>query len=238
LSRLTLIRHGQAGTRADYDTLSELGRCQAFLLGERLVAQRARFDRAYSGTLQRQLSTARIVEQSFQEAGLSFPEIVEDPRWDEFDLDDVYAQMAPPLCRDDETFARGYDEILTALGDDGQGVHRRHHDCDIKVVRAWTEGLYDYEGESWPQFRERILSPLGSLREDAGEDGTVVFTSATPIGIWSAQALGLDENGAWRLTGVSYNSAMTSLRLARGDLRLFSFNSVPHLVDPELWSFR
>jgi hypothetical protein len=32
---------------------------------------------------------------------------------------------------------------------------------------------------------------------------------------------------------------MTSLRLGEdGELRLFSFNAVPHLEDPEMWSFR
>ena len=47
MSVLYLIRHGQAGTREHYDTLSELGRAQARLLGEHLAAQGVRFDRAY-----------------------------------------------------------------------------------------------------------------------------------------------------------------------------------------------
>ncbi|MEZ5396910.1 MAG: hypothetical protein R2724_29575 [Bryobacterales bacterium] len=57
-----------------------------------------------------------------------------------------------------------------------------------------------------------------------------MFTSATPVGISVGKTLGLDETQIWRLAGVTYNSSMTSqARLGEdGELRLFSFNAVPH----------
>jgi broad specificity phosphatase PhoE len=43
LSAVYLIRHGQAGLRHNYDTLSDLGHTQARLLGEYLAAQKITF---------------------------------------------------------------------------------------------------------------------------------------------------------------------------------------------------
>jgi len=39
LSTVYLVRHGQAGTREAYDSLSELGQRQARLLGEHFISQ-------------------------------------------------------------------------------------------------------------------------------------------------------------------------------------------------------
>ena len=58
MSVLYLVRHGQAGTRENYDSLSDLGRDQARLLGEHFAQQKIRFDTVYSGSLSRQQATA------------------------------------------------------------------------------------------------------------------------------------------------------------------------------------
>jgi len=54
-----LIRHGQAGSRDNYDVLSELGRDQAVLLGEHFASQRLSVSAVYSGTMVRQVRTAK-----------------------------------------------------------------------------------------------------------------------------------------------------------------------------------
>ena len=61
MSRVYLVRHGQAGTRKAYDALSELGRRQARLLGEYFVSEKIHFAGAYSGALLRQEETAAEV---------------------------------------------------------------------------------------------------------------------------------------------------------------------------------
>ncbi len=61
MSVVYLVRHGQAGTRENYDSLSDLGRRQARRLGEHLAAQGVRFDAAWSGSLARQRATAEEV---------------------------------------------------------------------------------------------------------------------------------------------------------------------------------
>jgi broad specificity phosphatase PhoE len=56
---LTLIRHGQAGSRLAYDDLSEIGQEQARVLGQWFAAHSVRFDAIVTGGLNRQRMTAR-----------------------------------------------------------------------------------------------------------------------------------------------------------------------------------
>jgi broad specificity phosphatase PhoE len=240
VSALYLFRHGQAGPRHRYDTLSKLGERQARLLGEKLAAQGMRFDAAIAGGLERQRRTAHIVQGAYRDAGVPFPDVVVDPQWNEFDLGAVYQQIADPLSRDDPEFARLWAEMVRDMENEHAGVHRLHNYCDVAVVRAWVTKTHAYGGESWQDFRARIEAALHALRGKAGPGRkAAVFTSATPVGISVGKTLGLDETQIWRLAGVTYNSSMTSLRLGEdGELRLFSFNAVPHLEDPEMWSFR
>ena len=56
-----LVRHGQAGTRDAYDSLSDLGKRQARLLGEHFVSQGIEFAAAFAGALSRQRQTGEAV---------------------------------------------------------------------------------------------------------------------------------------------------------------------------------
>ncbi len=108
LSRVYLVRHGQAGTRKAYDSLSDLGRRQARLLGEYFVSEKIHFAAAYSGALVRQQETAAEVRRRLSRSGRLFPEIVQEPGWNEFDLAHVYRALAPQLCAEDPEFERQY----------------------------------------------------------------------------------------------------------------------------------
>ena len=62
MGRLHLIRHGQASFGAEnYDSLSDLGRQQAKILGKSLARHDRVFNEMYQGTLQRQTKTAREI---------------------------------------------------------------------------------------------------------------------------------------------------------------------------------
>jgi broad specificity phosphatase PhoE len=101
LSAIYLIRHGQAGTREAYDSLSELGREQARLLGEYFFSQKLTFHSVISGSLNRQRQSAEEVSKVYPD----FPAINVDPNWDEFDLTRVYREIAPQLAEQDSEFA-------------------------------------------------------------------------------------------------------------------------------------
>ncbi len=234
MSVLYLVRHGQAGTREDYDSLSDLGRRQSRLLGQYFADQNVHFEAVYSGSLARQRATAEEV--------LPGVEMIVDPGWDEFDLGQVYAELAPYLSEADAEFRREYGEMREAVaasrGAHDAPVHRRWNDCDKKVVRAWVEGRYEYSGESWQVFRERIHAALARVVGVRHGGNAIVFTSATPIGVCAGRTLEIYDGRAMQLAGVTLNTSFSTLRLRESEIRLFSFNTIPHLNDPAFRTFR
>lgn len=237
MSALYLIRHAQAGPRNQYDKLSVLGGEQARRLGDHLASEPVAFEAVYCGSLERQQRTAEAVAAAYRERGVPFPEVQSDPRWDEFDLGDVYSALAGPLSRDDPEFGREFAEMMRLISDENHALHRNHNHCDIAIIRAWVAERYPYEGESWQAFRSRVTEPLSTLTQHESGKKIAVFTSATPISLWVGQALGLDDQNIWRIAGVAYNTGITTMRVNGNECRLFSFNGVPHL-DEEMRTFR
>lgn len=242
MSDVWIFRHGQAGTRDNYDTLSELGLRQARLLGEHLAAEGLRFGAIYAGELHRQRETAAAVCRVFNEAGIQVPEVQVDPAWTEFDLDATFREIAPRLCHDDEVFRREYAElqkiIQASKGDSAAPIHRKWTRCDVAVMRAWVEGRYDVNCESWNGFRQRVQSCEERLCGPGDGVPIAIFTSATPAAIWVSRILNLDSARTLQLAGALYNTAITVLTRKNGSLSLLSFNAIPHLRDPELRTFR
>lgn len=233
MSTVYLVRHGQAGTRDAYDSLSELGLRQARLLGEYFASQNLKLKAVTAGSLRRQQQTARAA---------GFNEIQTDADWDEFDLSRVYREIAPQLCEDDAEFAREYaamkDRIRASAGAAEASVHRQWQPCDVKVVQAWMSGRYPEEGEGWEQFRGRIAACFDKIKQLPDDWHVAIFTSATPIGIWAALAMDIFDQRSLRLAGVVHNTAYTVFRARESMLRLFAFNATPHLADPALRTHR
>lgn len=238
MSSLYLIRHGQAGARAHYDALSDLGKRQAYLLGQHLARQKVPFKAFIAGCLNRQRQTAEQVWRAYREAGGAVPDIVSEPNWNEFDMTAVFSEFAPLLSDADPQFKQDYQELLRKLEDEHSPIHQAWTDCDTQVMRTWIEGRYSCRTESWAAFGERVLGARASLSAYRPGDAVAIFTSATPIAIWVAAALGVSDGHIMRLAGVMYNSAVTTMRLRDDGLLLFSFNGVPHLNDPPLRTFR
>jgi broad specificity phosphatase PhoE len=242
LSRVYLVRHGQAGTRKAYDSLSDLGHRQARLLGEHFLAEGIRFDAAYRGAMSRQEKTGIEVQAAYAAAGVPFPEIMLDPGWNEFDLDHIYRAMAPQLCDADPDFKREYDEMVAqaraAENSPDAQVNRRWMPCDTKMVEAWLLERYPYGGESWKAFRERVAQRRFAMSPSRPDANIVVFTSATPIGVWTALSMEIEDHRAMKLAGVIQNTAYTVIRLHDEQLRLHAFNTVPHLPASDLRTHR
>lgn len=234
MSNIYLIRHGQAGTRQHYDTLSELGRRQARLLGEHFVAHGVRFRGVYTGGMERQRQTALEVAGAYAEAGVEFPEAQVHDAWREFDLDHVYKGMAPQLCAADPAFAAEYEKMREAArasaADATAEIHRRWNPCDIRIIEAWLGAQFPYDGESWAAFQERVRTAELPGDEDAN---FAVFTSATPTAIWAGRALDIHDQRVLRIAGVLHNASITVLRVRGEQVRLFSMNEVPHLPRAE-----
>jgi broad specificity phosphatase PhoE len=237
LSQVYLVRHGQAGLRHNYDTLSQLGRRQAELLGEHLGAQGVRFTAIYAGALTRQQQTAEGVRKAYERAGVATPEIQTEPLWNEFDLDQVYRDLAPVLSQADPQFRAAYQEMRWQARDDASPIHRTWSPCDTAIVRAWVDGRHSSRGESWVDFQGRVRRAMDTLAAYQSGESVAVFTSATPIAISIGAAVGAANGRVMRLAGVMYNSAVSTVRLKNQDLTLYTFNSTAHLP-PDLRTFR
>jgi broad specificity phosphatase PhoE len=242
LSNVYLVRHGQAGSRDDYDSLSELGKQQTRLLGDYFVSQGIQFTAAFCGGMQRQKETVKSVSSAYEEQGLTFPEVVIDERWNEFDLTDIYRELAPALCDLDEEFRKDYEEMRRELKDSGAladaDVHRRWRPCDTRLVTAWIGAEIPYGGETWVQFRGRVRSCATSLTNGEANGNILISTSATPTAVLSGLALDIHDARVRQLAGVLYNSSYTALRLRAGQFHLFQFNAVPHLTGAHLLTHR
>jgi len=237
-----LVRHGQAGTRDSYDSLSDLGRAQSRLLGEYLLAQGLTFSAVYTGALERQRQTAAEVSAAYQKAGVPLPVATIDCGLDEFDLTRVYREIGPQLSEIDAEFRNQYDEMRRQIkqnaGVQDALVHRRWWPCDSLIVAAWISGKFRYGGESWEEFHERVSSCCLKLCDESSAAKVLAFTSATPTGVLTAVALGAPVERIRSLAGVLYNSSYTLLRRRADRLHLFQFNAVPHLTTPELRTHR
>ena len=242
MSNIYLVRHGQAGTRDAYDSLSGLGRQQSLLLGEYFLANRLEFSVVYAGSMERQLQTAFGVKHVYDQAGVSFPIVTVDEQWNEFDLTDIYRELGPKLCEIDEEFRLEYEqmrlEVRQNIGVSDAKVHRHWRSCDTKMVDAWISGTFVYSGETWKQFQERVCGCMQMIERVPERANVLVSTSATPTGVLTGLALGLADTSVRQLAGVLYNSSYTTLRLRDGRLQMFQFNAVPHLTTPELRTFR
>src|SRR5262245_61117743 len=237
-----MVRHGQAGSRENYDLLSELGQQQSRLLGEYLAGRALAFDAVYAGGLNRQRQTAAIALESLRGADQTpnaVPELIIDERWNEFSLLDVYRRMAPRLMADSEEFARDYEQMQSDLITDPHTTRGAAGRCDRALIEAWMENRYpDYDGQLWEEFRKRAHSGFEVLSERDPKDNVVIFTSATPIAIWVGAALGLSNEKVLRLMAVLYNSGLTTLKIRQDELLLLNFNTTPHLAFPSLMTFR
>jgi len=229
------VRHGQAGTRDAYDSLSQLGKHQARLLGDQLASQAIHFAAAYSGELARQRQTAEQIRTAYADAGTLLPTIVIDRGWNEFNLEQVSSELAPQLCAQDVDFRRDYEEMLQQVrisnGTHAATVHRKWLPCDTKIVEAWVHGRLPYSGESWKQFCERVLSCSSKIDHSQEHENILVVTSATPIAVCTGHALQTTDVQVMRLAGALYNASYTVLRMRQGELRLLTFNAACHLGD-------
>lgn len=232
------MRHGQAGTRDSYDSLSELGRRQSRLLGEYFVSQGIEFVSAYAGALSRQQQTAAEVSAAYTNANLPFPELIVEAGWNEFDFHQIYREIAPLLCEEDSEFRSEYEvvreQVLRSDGAHDAEIHRQWRPSDTKVVEAWVGGRYPHGGETWEQFLERVAACHLMTNNAPSDANIIVFTSATPTAAWTSRALAISDVHLRRLAAVLLNTSYTVLRSRDEELQLLTFNAVPHLASPDL----
>ena len=213
MSRILLVRHGQASWGADdYDQLSTMGESQARTLGTALAAQDITPDVLFSGAMKRHQQTAVGACE-----GADWDLDVEtDEGWNEFDHLQVLSRHPAP---------EGVD--LTA---DRSAFQRWFSDATLR----WTGGEHDDYDEPFADFCERVSAAFERTMAALGSGGTaVVFTSGGPVSWAAAASLSSQGNGAadlWlRLNQVTINAGVTSFVVGSRGATLLAFNEHTHL---------
>jgi broad specificity phosphatase PhoE len=209
-----LVRHGQASFgAADYDVLSDLGREQAALTARSLAERGYRPARLVSGSLRRQRETAAAF------AALGGPEPEVEPRWDEFDADEVLVHHGDSTVR------------LEGSTDGAPLSSRAFQDALDPALAAWVAAGEDSPASrTWPEFSGAGVGALRDLAAElsSGETG-VVATSAGTIAALVANLLGTPAAGFAALNRVTVNAAVTKLAIGASGINLISFNDHTHL---------
>ena len=211
MSQITLVRHGQAQTRArdehGYDRLSPLGHQQAAWLGEHLTDTHEQISRVYCGTLTRHVETAAAMG-----AG-QYAEIVQDARLNEmefFTLAHLFAQQHGEALPDTR---EGFVSYMPRL------------------LAAWEAGKIDSPPETFEAFAGRVDEAVTEIA--AGRGPALVVTSGGLIGMVLRQTMGLGSPAFARACIAIMNTSVHRLHRLGHDMALTQFNAVPHLDRPD-----
>ncbi len=239
MSQLTLVRHGQAAAfTANADVLTDLGARQAKALGAYWAERRMSFDEVYCGTLERQVQTAAIVSEELRAAGLSCPDPLRDPGWNEYDAGGITGKLAPLLAERDPTFAALADDFQRhAQARDRNRYFQRMFEA---LMDRWVRGEVQAQGvEAFDLFHARVRKARDAVLAKEGSRRVAVFTSGGPIGVCVQLALDAPPSSAVQLNWRVKNGSLTEIVFSSlSRMSLDSFNTLPHLDDPALQSFR
>src|SRR5262245_26319451 len=238
MSVLTLVRHGQASLFADnYDELSAVGREQAQLLGEFWGRRQIDFDEVYCGPRARHWQTAESAGSAYRLAGRTWPEPVTLAELDEYDLGSLLHTLAPELARQEPAFAELLANYRQAeAGPDRMSSFRKVFEA---LTVHWVTSKEPCDGvESFGAFRDRVERGLRIVMEKPGSGRRVaLFTSAGVIGTSVRLALAAPDRTALEVNWRVRNCSLTEFVVSKGRFTLDSFNALPNLENPALWTY-
>ncbi|MFN8497630.1 MAG: histidine phosphatase family protein [Anaerolineae bacterium] len=239
MSHLVLVRHGQASMFADdYDHLSPAGEAQSRCLGHYWLRHGVTFDMIYVGPRRRQQGTEAVVRQVFADAGRPWPDAAILAGLDEYDGDGVLREFLPVLVERDVEIRR----LAAAWEQHRDGPERyRHFQRLFQAVMAyWVAGdVASPLVESWSAFHGRVTRSLRQIMANAGGGRRVaVFTSGGVISVAVQLAMRAPAPLAIELNWRIRNGSLTEMVFSRDKVTLDTLNTIPHLDDPALWTYR
>lgn len=227
MSVIYLIRHGQASFgQENYDRLSELGVQQAEFLGSYFCKIRVRFDSVYSGSLERQIDTAKAVMSKLSKT--TPPGTLNIlSEFDEFTTYSAYMNQLVEMIADDPELAK----IANTMFAD----QKTFRQVSEKLLQRWRSNrssspLSDSLSDSWKAFGLRVQAGLERARGENGPGKQVaIFTSGGTISSAMQLALELSDEQTIGLPGVIRNTSVSTFLYDGARFSLSSFNAVPHL---------
>jgi len=241
MGRLLLIRHAQASfLEQNYDKLSALGETQARRLGQYWARQKIVFDGVCSGPRVRHKETAKIVAAAYRDAGVSFPEPMVIPEFDEYQAEAVVKQGLPRLVESDSQIRELHREYQNSITPEQRLAN--FEKMFEMLITKWVDGeLVLPAVESWPEFCARVDRGLSQLMSASGRGKQLaIFGSAGLIGVAMSRALRLSSQDTLRITWMIRNSSFSEFLFSNINERftLSTFNAYPHLDDVSLLTHR
>ncbi|MEZ5076766.1 MAG: phosphoglycerate mutase family protein [Solirubrobacterales bacterium] len=221
---ILLVRHGQASFGAeDYDALSPTGAEQARVLGAALRRRGVRIDRLASGTMQRQRETAELVAPGAA--------LATDPRWNEYDANDLLAHHSDSGLRLDGP-AAGRPAL----------TNREFQAAIEPALRDWVAAAEGSPGaQTWPEFAGGARAALAELAAglERGQTGVVVSSGGVVAAVCAALLEAPDAAFA-ALNRTMVNAGVTKVAIGATGAFLVSSNDHSHLeeADPALVTYR
>lgn len=247
MGNLYLVRHGQASFgAADYDQLSPLGHQQSVRLGAYFQQQGLLFDAVLCGTLRRHQQTwagicegmqaslgaaalqgeaatlARSAEQAESALTdgrevLSLRSPLLWPGLNEFDSAAVIASVHPHKLEKPDTPER----------------YRHHFQLLRDGLTQWMNGVVSPAGmPSYEEFKHGVTSALDHVRKNC-TGNVLLVSSGGPIATAIGHVLGTTPETTIALNMRIRNSALTELVFSPKRHTLVTFNTLPHLGQPE-----
>lgn len=238
MSVLTLVRHGQASFDSDdYDQLSDLGQQQARQLGKYWADQRLFINAVYTGPRVRQKQSAELAGIDYQQAGFAWPQPIVLDDLDEYDLNGLFKCFAPRLAAQNSDYAKLRENYRSSIGQ--QNRLRDFQKMFESLLHHWQIAEPTDDVESWPTFCGRVERVIRHV-QDQSKQGcrAVVFTSGGFISGTVQHALNVSNQTTLDLNWRIRNSSLTEFLFTSDRFSLDSFNMIPHLSDPAMWTWR
>jgi broad specificity phosphatase PhoE len=239
MGQLVMVRHGQASFHEeDYDKLSVLGEEQCHHLGAYWARHKAVFDRVYSGPLARQRRSAEIAGAALTEAGVHWPDVEIVEALAEMPVERLAKRFMPQLCADDEE-ALAFMKVFVET-ENTREKEKAFQKAFEKLMLRWaSEEYHDPEIETFAHFQARVTDALQAIMASATRGQRIaVFTSGGPTAAAVHMALNTHIATTLEMVWQLRNASTTEFVFTKGRFSLGAFNSIQHLSDPALWTYR
>jgi broad specificity phosphatase PhoE len=138
------------------------------------------------------------------------------PDWNEYDAEGILRGYPPPSSfPDNRAFQKTFEQAMA----------------------KWLDGASN-GAESFTTFRERVLRGLRSIQQGPANRRVVLFTSGGPIGVLVQTALNAPDRAFLEVNWRVRNCSVSEFVFSADRLSLDSFNTIPHLTDDRLRTFR
>lgn len=227
---LFLVRHGQASFGSEnYDQLSSVGEQQSLALGRWLANCGENFAAVRLGRLQRHRQTLDALQIGIREHGGALPEAEVDADLDEFEHRGVVAAF---LAESPEHAAAMQDVARARM------EPRRVFTVLRSALGAWAAGGLDHHPvERWSDFQQRTRVAGERLLAASRAGPVLAISSGGVISQLAQHALELSDQRAVEFNLALRNSAICEFYRDESNLRLGSWNTLPHLATQrELWT--